>query len=104
MVSYHAHSVSLPSISSHPPIPQFNEHLCRLRACESTSSSFPSINNRLEGLQDLYNCVDDLLLLPHTEQESNKRWVEEALDGYLRLLDVCATTRDVLSQTKQHVQ
>ncbi|KAI8553920.1 hypothetical protein RHMOL_Rhmol05G0054000 [Rhododendron molle] len=105
--SYHARSVSLPS-RSHPLIPHFSEHLCRLCASEATSSSMPSISNRLSGLENLYVCVDDLLLLPQTLQrlarESNEKLVGEALDGYLRLLDACAATKDILSQTKDDVK
>ncbi|XP_052192240.1 uncharacterized protein LOC127801307 [Diospyros lotus] len=105
---HHARSISLPSIL-HPLIPQFNEHSSRLRASEATSSSLsPSIRDRLESLQGLYGCVDDLLLLPHTQQafseECNKRWGDEALDGCLNLLDVCAVTKEIFSQAKQGVQ
>ncbi|XP_058216621.1 uncharacterized protein LOC131327474 [Rhododendron vialii] len=68
----------------------------------------PSISNRLSGLENLYDCVDDLLLLPQTQQrlarESNEKWVGEALDGYLRLLDACAATKDIFSQTKEDVK
>ncbi|XP_058213856.1 uncharacterized protein LOC131325554 [Rhododendron vialii] len=105
--SYHARSVSLPS-RSHPLIPQFSEHLCRLSTSEATSSSLPSISNRLSGLENLYDCVDDLLLLPQTQQrlarESNEKWAGEALDGYLRLLDACAATKDIFLQTKDDVK
>ncbi|KAL7207068.1 hypothetical protein ACSBR2_019711 [Camellia fascicularis] len=107
---YHARLVSFPSISSHPLIPEFNEQLCRIRAPdhEATSSSLPSINNRLSSLEDLHDCVSDLLLLPHIEQalarEHNEKFVDDMVDGYLRLLDVCSTAKDVFSQTKQDVQ
>ncbi|KAH7852522.1 hypothetical protein Vadar_025906 [Vaccinium darrowii] len=106
--SYHARSVSLPS-RSHPLIPHLDEHLCRLRSSsEATSSSLPSISNKLQGLQKLYDCVDDLLLLPHTQQrlgqECNEKPVEVALEGYLWLLDTCAATKDIFSQTKEDVK
>ncbi|KAF5947062.1 hypothetical protein HYC85_017290 [Camellia sinensis] len=105
---HHARSVSFPS-TSHPLIPQFSDHLCRLRASsEATSSSLPSISNRLSGLEDLYDCVDDLLLLPHTQQtfsqEGHTKWAHEALDGFLRLLDACAATKDIFSKTKEDVK
>ena len=64
MASYHVRSNSLPS-RPHPVIPEFDEQLCRLRAFEATSSSAStSISNKLNGLQDLLDCVDRLLLLP----------------------------------------
>ncbi|XP_052194262.1 uncharacterized protein LOC127802468 [Diospyros lotus] len=104
---YHVRSISLPS-RSHPLIPQFNEHLCRLRSSEGTYTSLPSLRNRASGLEDLYDCVADLLLLPHTQQalahEGHKKLVDGALDGYLKLLDACATTKDIFSQTKEDVK
>lgn len=106
---YQARSVSFPS-RSYPLVPQFNEHLSRLRAsdCEATSSSLSSISNRLTGLEDLYHSVNDLLLLPQNQQnlaqECNGKWVDMALDGYLKLLDACAATKEVFSQTKEDVR
>lgn len=104
---YHACSVSLPS-RSHPLIPQFNDHLCQVRSSESTSSSLPSISNKLSGLEDLYDCVDDLLLLPLTQQslaqQCHEKLVNEALDGYLKLLDACATAKDIFSEPKKDVK
>ncbi|KAI8553926.1 hypothetical protein RHMOL_Rhmol05G0054600 [Rhododendron molle] len=106
--SYHARSVSLPS-RTHPLIPQFDDHLCRLNASsEATSSSLPSISNKIRGLENEYDCVDELLRLPHTQQrlgqECNEKSVEEVLDRYLRLLDACAATKDIFSQTNEDVK
>ncbi|KAG8364444.1 hypothetical protein BUALT_Bualt19G0129500 [Buddleja alternifolia] len=104
----HTRSISLPS-RSHPLIPQFNEHLHRVKACDSTtpSSSLSSITRKLNNLDDVYNCVDDLLALPHTQQvftkESQEKWVEETLDGYLRVVDACSTAKDIVSHGKQYV-
>ncbi|XP_058216633.1 uncharacterized protein LOC131327486 [Rhododendron vialii] len=86
---YHARSVSLPS-TLHPVIPHFDEHL------------------GLSGLENMYDRLDDLLLLPHTQQsfaqQRHEKWVEVVLEKYLGLLDVCATIKDVSSQTKQDLQ
>ncbi|KAG5547555.1 hypothetical protein RHGRI_013293 [Rhododendron griersonianum] len=106
--SYHARSVSLPS-RTHPLIHQFDDHLCRLNASsEATSSSLPSISNTISGQENVYNCVDELLRLPHTQQrlgqECNEKSVEEVFDGYLRLLDACAATKDIFSQTNEDVK
>ena len=102
----HVRSISLPS-ASHPLIPLFNEHLCKVRACNALTSSV-STRNRLSNLEDLYKCVNDLILLPNTEQvfvqERHEKWVDEVLDGYLVLLDTCATTKEVISEIKQNVQ
>ncbi|KAH7835699.1 hypothetical protein Vadar_028915 [Vaccinium darrowii] len=105
--SYHTRSVSLPS-RPHPLIPQADEHLCRLRASGATSSSLSSVAERLRVLEGLYECLDDSLAFPHTQQvfsqQRHEKWVEEALDGYLRLLDICAIAKDISSQTKQDLQ
>ncbi|GMP64419.1 hypothetical protein CsSME_00025709 [Camellia sinensis var. sinensis] len=90
----HARSVSLPS-RPYPLIPQVNDHLSL-------------VGDGLSSLEDMYDCLDDWLLLSHTQQviaqQRHEKWVEEVLDGYLRLLDVCTATKDVSSQTKQDVQ
>ncbi|XP_058216642.1 uncharacterized protein LOC131327497 [Rhododendron vialii] len=87
--TYHTRCVSLPS-RLHPVIPQVNEHL------------------RLSGLENMYDHLDDLLLLPHAQQsfaqQRNEKWVEVVLEKYLRLLDVCAIAKDISSQTKQDLQ
>ncbi|KAL6346768.1 hypothetical protein AAG906_002884 [Vitis piasezkii] len=92
---YHVRSISLPS-RPHPLIPEFDEHLCRLRASQASSSSL-SISHKLSGLKDLHDCVDDLLLLPLTQQtlaqHRHEKCVDELLDGSLKLLDVCGTPR-----------
>uniref|UniRef100_A0A7N2LJQ3 Uncharacterized protein n=1 Tax=Quercus lobata TaxID=97700 RepID=A0A7N2LJQ3_QUELO len=76
----------------------------RLRDLEATSSSLTSICQKLNGLQDLHDCVDKLLLLPFTQtfaQEQCEKLVNEMLDGSLRLLDICDMARDALLQTKE---
>ncbi|KAH7850731.1 hypothetical protein Vadar_002153 [Vaccinium darrowii] len=87
--NYHARSVSLPS-RFHPLIPHVDENL------------------KLSGLESMYDRLDDLLLLPHTQkataQQRQEKWVEDVLQKHIRLLDVCATVRDVSSQTKQNLQ
>ncbi|XP_057493277.1 uncharacterized protein LOC130778809 [Actinidia eriantha] len=100
---YHVRSVSFPSRSL-PLIAEFDEHLGRLRAPEATSSSLTAISNGLSGLADLYDCVNDLILLPHTQQICNEKWAEGVLDGYLKLLDACATVKEIFSQTKEEVK
>ena len=104
-VQYHSRSISLPS-RPHPLVPEFDEHLCRLRASQAASSSSSSISHRLSGLKDLHDCVDDLLLLPLTQQalaqHRHEKWVDELLDGSLKLLDVCGTAKDALLQTREH--
>ena len=103
---YHVQSISLPS-RPRPLIPEFDECLCRLRASQAISSSL-SISHKLSGLKDLHDCVDDLLLLPLTQQtlaqHRHEKCVDELLDGSLKLLDVCGTPKDALLQTREHAQ
>ena len=106
-VSSHARSISLPS-RSHPLSEQFEEHSCRLRSSQSASTSSSSVSHRLSCLKGLYQCVDELLQLPLNQQalsqNVNAKWGEDVLDGSLRLLDICAISRDVLLQSKEHLQ
>ena len=102
--NYQARSISLPS-KPHPLIVQCNEHLCRLGASDASSSTSSSLSSKLSCLQDLHECVEKLLQLPLTQQaivqEHNDKWVEELLDGSLRLLDVCTAAKDALIHTKE---
>ncbi|KAI4295503.1 hypothetical protein L6164_035545 [Bauhinia variegata] len=100
--SSHSRSNSVPS-APHPFISQFTEHLGRLMASEATSSS--SISQRLNGLWDLHDCIDKLLQLPFTQQslarECSDKWVNDLLEGSLRLLDICSAAKDALLQSKE---
>ncbi|KAI9159873.1 hypothetical protein LWI28_002754 [Acer negundo] len=98
---YHAQSNSLPS-RSHPFVSDFDQYFCRLKANSEATSS--SISLKLQGLQDLHDCVDKLLLLPTLAQEKNEKCVNELLDGSLRVLDLCSTAKDALVQIKEFTQ
>ncbi|XP_010676018.2 uncharacterized protein LOC104891928 [Beta vulgaris subsp. vulgaris] len=107
MASYHARSLSFPS-TAHPIADKFDEQLCRLRSSQAASTSSSSLNQTLTNLRDLYCCVDELLQLPLNQQvlfhNLHSKWVEEVLDGSLRLLDMCTSSRDVLVQSKECLQ
>ncbi|XP_058216640.1 uncharacterized protein LOC131327494 [Rhododendron vialii] len=85
----HTRSASLPS-RLHPLIPHVGE------------------NSRLNGLRILFERLDNMLLLPSTQQafaqQRHQLLVEEVLEKYIRLLDICAAAKDVSTQTKQDVQ
>lgn len=91
----------------HPLISEFDDHLCRLRASEaaSLSPSLTATGNRLNGIQDLHDCVNKLLQLSFTQQalaqEQHKTWFDELLHESLRLLDLCGIAKDALLQTKE---
>ncbi|CAN0845562.1 hypothetical protein LINGRAHAP2_LOCUS4141 [Linum grandiflorum] len=105
--TFHTRSNSLPS-TSHPLVSEIEEQLCRLRQSQSAStSSSSSISQNLNGLQDVYDCVDKLIQLPSTQQamihDQNELLDNELLDGSLRLLDLCNAAKDALSQMKESV-
>lgn len=53
----------------------------------------------------MYDGVDDhFLLLAHTKKQDHTKWANEALGSYLGLLDVCAATTSVLSQSMEDMQ
>ena len=100
--TYHHHfqSNSFPT-RAHPLITEFND---QLSGSETTTSSSTSLFQKLIGLQDLHDSVDNLLLLPckrDLAKEQHQKWFNELLDGSLRLLDVCEFARDALLQTKE---
>eukprot|EP00258_Populus_trichocarpa_P001548 XP_002300660.3 uncharacterized protein LOC7496876 [Populus trichocarpa] len=104
MATSHVRSISLPS-RSHPLNVSVENQLERLRSSQTTSTS---VYHKLSGLKVLYECVDDFLQLPLTQQtvsnEQHKERAEELLNGSLLLLDVCGTTRDVFSSMKECLQ
>ncbi|AES74201.1 hypothetical protein MtrunA17_Chr3g0144781 [Medicago truncatula] len=104
--NFHGRSNSLPS-RPHPLMLKCNEHLdTLLRASnETTSSSSTSLCNKIGGLRDLIECVEKLIQLPLTQDallhEHQENWVNNLLDGSLRLLDVCSAAKDALLHTKE---
>ncbi|KAK8263416.1 hypothetical protein V6Z11_D12G041300 [Gossypium hirsutum] len=84
------------------------EHLCRLKSNETASSSSHSINQKLNDLRDVYDLVDSLLQLPHSQnslaQQRTDKQVDELLNGSLRLLDVCGVAKSALLQAKEDTQ
>ncbi|XP_030446982.1 uncharacterized protein LOC115669938 [Syzygium oleosum] len=104
----HSRSISLPS-RSHPLATAVEEQLQRLRSSDATSSSpASSAPQKLGGLNDLYDCIDDWLQMPLTQQalshEHHRSSMEELLDGSVKLLDVCGNVRDIFSHTKECIQ
>ncbi|KAL3734368.1 hypothetical protein ACJRO7_023683 [Eucalyptus globulus] len=103
-ISGHFRSISLPS-RSHPLATTAEEHLSRLSSSEAASSS-SSASQSLEELKSLYDCIDDLLHLPLTQQVLShlRSPAEESLDLSLMHLDVCGNVREAFSQTKECIQ
>ncbi|KAL1554503.1 hypothetical protein AAHA92_15057 [Salvia divinorum] len=99
MALHHGRSLSFPS-SSHPTISHFDDNLSRLRSSEAACSSLSSINATMNGLKNLYESIDDLLLSPHIQQIVSEEWV----DDFIRLLDACSSVKDLISLAKQDLR
>ncbi|KAF8377734.1 hypothetical protein HHK36_031118 [Tetracentron sinense] len=100
----HVRSISLPS-QSHLRI---EIELNKLRTWEIFPLKAERICDGLSSLGELYNCVEDLLQSPVTQQvlirhQKEEEWLDEMLDEFLRLLDMCSTTRDIFLLMKEHV-
>nr|GMC65889.1 uncharacterized protein LOC109167533 [Ipomoea batatas] len=101
-------SSSFPSIS-HPSIQKVEEELNKLKTLQVSSiPEATTICTGLFGLEQLYTCIDDLLILPQTlqaiTQYQNKKWVDDLLEKSVRLLDTCSLARDCISQLKEHLR
>ncbi|WCJ31199.1 hypothetical protein M5689_012708 [Euphorbia peplus] len=96
MASFHQRSISLPSIS-HPLIISIKEQLCNLKALDSLSTP-----QKLNGLKNLFECVDDFLQLPISQKILSHG--KDALNGSLHILDICDTVRDLFAQMKENVK
>ncbi|GAU47458.1 hypothetical protein TSUD_90250 [Trifolium subterraneum] len=105
--SLHLRSNSLPS-TPHSLVSQFEDNLQRLKSSEGTTSvSSSSICNELNSMQDLHDCIDNLLQLPIEQQslaqECNQKSVDELLERSLRILDICSVAKDFLSLSKENM-
>lgn len=100
----HSRSNSLPS-TSHPLTICLDDHLRSLKASDATTCSTSSIFKNLGCLKDLYERVNELIHLPSFQKALSHKisGSDEVLEASVRLLDVCATARDVLSNTKESV-
>ncbi|KAM1174245.1 hypothetical protein ACFX2I_026816 [Malus domestica] len=101
-------SISLPS-RLNPKSQKIESDLNKLKASKFSSSLVSEdLLVGLSGLAELYNCIEELVLSPLTQQallnQQCKALVEEALDGSVGLLDSCASARDILLTMKEHVQ
>ncbi|XP_010316455.1 uncharacterized protein [Solanum lycopersicum] len=101
-------SISLPS-RSHPATQNIEEELDKLKTWEfSASPTAEAVYNGLIGFGEVHKCMGDLLNLPSTLQAlsqcQNKKWVDEILDKSVRFLDICGTTRELVSQLEENVK
>ncbi|KAJ9561729.1 hypothetical protein OSB04_006890 [Centaurea solstitialis] len=101
-------SITLPC-RSHPSTDRIQQVLNKVQRWESLSSlSNPSaeiVCSSLSQLEELYECLDDLLKTTLSQNRSiasnYTKWTDELLDVSVKLLDICSTSTDVMSQTKE---
>ncbi|CAN4078635.1 unnamed protein product [Withania somnifera] len=101
----HVRSVSFPG-RSHPTTQRVEEELNKIKSLEvPTALKADTVYNGLLGLEKLYKCIDDLLNLPQSLSRSiDAKWADDLLDKSVRLLDVCGTARELVSQYKENVR
>ncbi|KFK30212.1 hypothetical protein AALP_AA7G232400 [Arabis alpina] len=99
-------SISLPS-RSHPSTSEIEEALNKVKAINTTTTcSSQSILMSLAGLEELYNCTEAFLKMGSTQRamsSDGSEFMEEMLDGSLRLMDICSVSRDLMVETHEHV-
>uniref|UniRef100_A0A7N0UGI9 Uncharacterized protein n=1 Tax=Kalanchoe fedtschenkoi TaxID=63787 RepID=A0A7N0UGI9_KALFE len=106
---YQVRSISLPS-RSHPISVRFEQELNSLKSWEASSaSSSNEICALLAGLEEAYNCANELAGVQSAcETLSNcksEMWASDCLfDGSVKMLDVCSTSRETMLTAKGHVQ
>lgn len=110
----HVRSISLPS-RSHPLSVRVEEGLNRLKTwaasallVQAASPTAELLCVGLQALEEMYDCVEELLRLPHTQlalaRQQHENWAGEELDTSVRLLDICGTTRDSVLSMKEQAQ
>ncbi|KAJ4963867.1 hypothetical protein NE237_023806 [Protea cynaroides] len=66
------------------------------------------LHSNFNALRNLHDYANDLLQLPATGylliHHRHEKWVDQVAEGSLRILDICATTRDVLLLVRDHLQ
>lgn len=104
-------STSLPT-RSHPFPASIEEELTKLKAWVSSPLPMPTesiISVGIQGLVNLHHSIDDLLLLPRIQKAitvhlRGDKYIEELLDGYVKLLDVCNAMKDTISSVKDYTR
>lgn len=100
---FQVRSISLPP-RPHPLSAQVDELLSRLEAANAVSSS---ASNNINSLVDIYDLVNNVLLLPKTLQtllHCDEKQVDEVLDQSMKLVNLCGVTQEAFLQIKEEVQ
>ncbi|XP_072965135.1 uncharacterized protein [Typha angustifolia] len=104
----HLRSISLPT-RPNSLVLKVEEELQKLKACAASSSlTAQMMCDALKGIIYLYECIEELFCLPSNQNglshPQQNKWVEEELEGSVKLLDLCGTMRDNLGAMKMHIQ
>ncbi|CAK8540072.1 unnamed protein product [Lathyrus sativus] len=104
----HARSNSFPS-QSHPNSTRIEQELSKIKTWETTSTSTSdSITIGLSLLEDLYTSLEDFLNMTSTQKvisrHQGENFVEDLLDGSVKILDICGITRDTMLDIKENVE
>ncbi|KAG8377773.1 hypothetical protein BUALT_Bualt08G0068300 [Buddleja alternifolia] len=98
--------LSFPS-QSHPIVNDVEDHLHRLRASEATSTS-SSLCEKMASLRDLHEGINNMIQMPSIQQalsyEHGQGWINELIEGSLKVVDICGFSREVVSLTKESIQ
>ncbi|KAL7223753.1 hypothetical protein ACSBR1_025245 [Camellia fascicularis] len=90
-------SISLPC-QSHPSTARIEEELNKMKIWdESSKPTAKAVSNGMSRLEDLYMWHDPLNLL-------NMNLLNLIHAGFVNLLDICGTEKDVMTQIKEHVR
>ncbi|XP_042466167.1 uncharacterized protein LOC122048699 [Zingiber officinale] len=105
---FHARSISLPS-RDHPSILKTEEELRKLRSFMAQSSlTSLMIVDGLKGLGGLYECINELLHSPssnqHFSSQQQKKWMEVELADSIKLLELIGALRDHVQQIKDQIR
>ncbi|KAJ0240735.1 Uncharacterized protein HA466_0223190 [Hirschfeldia incana] len=107
MIKNQIRSISLPS-RSHPSTTGIEEALSKVKAINTTTGSSESVLMALAGLEELYHCTEEFLEMGLTQRvmlsDDGSEFMEEMLDGSLRLMDTCSVSRDLMAETHEHVR
>lgn len=100
-------STSFPS-TLHPSAFKIEEGINKIKTWKDEASTAETIYNGLCRLGELYKSTDEFLNLPMTRQalshRQHEKCINELLDRSMRLLDICGSTRDIMSQIKVHAR
>ncbi|CAM8879577.1 unnamed protein product [Rhodiola kirilowii] len=113
-MSYQMRSVSFPARSQHPIILRIETELNKLlswqhdHSISASSTMAEAVFFSLSRLEELHDCMDEILALPSTRHALSANvqhsFLDSLLDASLKLLDACSASRDAVLGIKEHVQ